>query len=73
MLIIKNSIRWKVDKVGKLNFKLLIINFLHSNMLAQSLPITINSLSLCQISKTVYQLETLDIVEVYTVCRVFTH
>jgi len=54
MPIIKNFIKWKVDKVGKLIYKLLVINILQSNLLAQTLPITINSLPLYQFSKVVY-------------------
>lgn len=73
MPIIKNFIKWKVDKVGKLIFKLLTINILYSNLLAKRLPITIHSLPLYQFSKLVYQLETLSIVEVYTVYRVFKY
>jgi len=73
MPIIKNFIRWKVDKVGKLIFKLLVFSCLQSNLFAQSLPITINSLPLYQFLELVYQLDTLAIVEVNTVYRVFTH
>lgn len=72
MPIIKNFFRRKVDKVGKLIFKLLTISCSQSNLLAQTLPITINSLPLYQFSKVVYQLKTFAIVEVYTVYRVFT-
>ena len=72
MRIIKNFIKWKVDKVGKLILKLLILNCLRSRLLTKSLPITKNSLPLYQFIKAVYQLKTFAIVEVCTVYRVST-